>query len=234
MSRAHRPDQPEIPVELAPPPTPEHEVPDLLAVQAGQLIELRDGQRVVVASLVSAGIDAEAHAITQVVRVGWATGSALPLGVSLQLLSTDELAQGPIKILGAWFHEKTVPPVERIVVEAIHRGLITPRTCGVPWPLSPTWQLSEQAATQIERYLFEVARTTGCAFPFHDITAAMRKMHLRQNATQPSLADIVTGESPGRTPRTDDEMLSLWARELHRRVHASDFSILGLPVPPPE
>lgn len=233
MSRSHRPDH-EIPPELQPPPTPVHEVADLFGVVAGQLVELRDGQRVVVLSLVHAGIDAEAHVTATAVRVGWPGTGPLPLGVSLTILSTDDLAQGPLKVLGAWFHEKSVPGPERVVLEAIHRGLITQASCGVPWPLSPTWQLSPQAAAQIEHYLFEVARTTGCAFPFHDITAAMCRMHLRQSALQPSLIDIVTGESPGRRTLSDEEMLSLWARELHRRVHASDFSVLGLPVPPPQ
>lgn len=233
MSRAHRPDL-EVPAELRPPPTPAHPVPDLLGVVPGQLVELRDGQAVVVLSLVQAGIDAEAHATATVVRVSGARAGVLPLGVSFVLLSTDDLAQGPLQVQGAWYHEKSVPPAERVVIEAIHRGLITPKSCGVPWPLSATWQLSDQASAALERYLFEVARSTGCAFPFHDIAAAMRKMHLRQSAEMPSLIDIVTGESPGRTARHDEEMLSLWARELHRRVHASDFSILGLTVPPPE
>lgn len=233
MSRSHRPDH-EIPQELQPPPTPAHEAADLFGIVPGQLVELRDGQQVVVLSLVSAGIDAEAHATATVVRVRWPRSGPLPLGVSLTLLSTDDLAQGPLQVLGAWFHEKSVPGPERVVLEAIHRGLITKASCGVPWPLSSTWQLSPQAAAQIERYLFEVARSTGCAFPFHDITAAMCRMHLRQSAEQPSLIDIVTGESPGRRSATDEEMLSLWARELHRRVHASDFSVLGLPVQPPQ
>ena len=151
MSRSHRPDH-EIPQELQPPPTPAHEAADLFGIVPGQLVELRDGQQVVVLSLVSAGIDAEAHATATVVRVRWPRSGPLPLGVSLTLLSTDDLAQGPLQVLGAWFHEKSVPGPERVVLEAIHRGLITKASCGVPWPLSSTWQLSPQAAAQIERF----------------------------------------------------------------------------------
>jgi hypothetical protein len=113
------------------------------------------------------------------------------------------------------------------VLAAVRRGFITGRTCGVPWPLAPRWQLSAQAADQIEKYLFEVARSTGVAFPFHDITAAMRKMHLQVSLDNPGLCDIATGENPGRAPRTDEEMLSVWGRELQRKVHSSELALGG-------
>ena len=110
MSRSHRPDH-EIPQELQPPPTPAHEAADLFGIVPGQLVELRDGQQVVVLSLVSAGIDAEAHATATVVRVRWPRSGPLPLGVSLTLLSTDDLAQGPLPNLLAAFRA-THPDVE--------------------------------------------------------------------------------------------------------------------------
>jgi hypothetical protein len=106
--------------------------------------------------------------------------------------------------------------------------MITPRNCGVFWPLAATWQLSEQAAEAIEKYLYEVARTTGCAFPFHDITQALRKMHLRLSSENPAQMDIVTGDTPGRIPHNDDEMLSVWARTLQQRILSSDFTVPGL------
>jgi hypothetical protein len=40
----------------------------------------------------------------------------------------------------------------------------------------------------------------------------------------PSLLDIATGDTPGRIARTDEEMLSVWARELQRRVHACEIA----------
>jgi hypothetical protein len=213
--------EPEIPAELSLPLTLTQDVPELAAVAPGQLFELPDGQQVIllVTSKSETGITAT------VLRVTWPREAVLPLGETFTLHSGDALAQGPLRVLGAWFAASEVPKTERVVLEAIRRGFITGRTCGVPWPLSPRWQLSEQAAEQIEKYLFEVARSTGVAFPFHDITAAMRKMHLHVSLDNPGLCDIVPGDNPGgRQPRTDEEMLSVWARELQRRVHSSEIA----------
>ena len=135
--------------------------------------------------------------------------------------------RGPLRVLGVWYAPTAVPRPERVVLEAIRRGFITARTCGVPWPLAPTWQLSAQAAEQIEKYLFQVARSTGTAFPFHDITRAMQRMHLQVSLDNPGQCDIVAGESPGRHPSSDEEMLAVWARELQRRVHSSELVLRG-------
>jgi hypothetical protein len=53
----------------------------------------------------------------------------------------------------------------------------------------------------------------------------MRKMHLHVSLDNPGLCDIVPGDNPsGHQPRTDEEMLSVWARELQRRVHSSEVA----------
>jgi hypothetical protein len=154
----------------------------------------------------------------------------LPLGETVTIYGSDVNTQGPLRVLGAWYAPLSTPRAEQVVMAAIRRGLITCLTCGVPWPLAPRWQLSEQAAEQIEKYLFEVARSTGVAFPFHDITAAMRKMHLQVSLDNPGLCDIVSGEHPGRAPRTDEEMLSVWGRELQRRIHSSELALGAQPA----
>lgn len=215
--------EPEIPAELTPPATPAHEIAALGAAAPGQLVELRDGQQVLLLSLGQTG---EATTATGL-RVGWARGTVQPLGETVALGDKDPAAQGPLQVLGAWYSPQRVPQVERVLLEAIRRGFITRRTCGVPWPLALTWQLSAQAAEQIEKYLFQVARSTGTAFPFHDITRAMQQMHLQLSPHNPGLCDIVSGESPGRQPTSDAEMLSVWARDLQRRVHASELVLSG-------
>ena len=212
--------EPEIPAELSLPPTPALEVPGLAAVAPGQLVELRDGQQVVLLSI-STG---ESDPIATALRVSWPRDAVLPLGETVTLKGSDENTQGPLRVLGAWFGPQAVPKPEQVLLAAVRRGFITGRTCGVAWPLAPRWQLSEQAAEQIEKYLYEVARSTGVAFPFHDITAAMRKMHLQVSLNNPGLCDICTGENPGRAPRTDEEMLSVWGRELQRRIHSSEIT----------
>lgn len=217
--------EPEIPPELSLPPVPAHEVPDLAATAPGQLIELMDGQKLLLLSLGKTDGAATATAL----RVGWPRSAVLPLGETVALSANEPPAQGPLLVLGAWYSPQRVPRVERILLEAVRRGFVTRRTCGVPWPLARSWQLSEQAAEQIEKYLFQVARSTGTAFPFHDITRAMRQMHLQVSPDNPGLCDIVAGESPGRMPTSDEEMLSVWARELQRRVHSSELVLRGLP-----
>jgi hypothetical protein len=211
-----------MPIDLTLPPTPAREVPDLAAAAAGQLVELTDGQQVVLLT-VAVGQNGAATTATAV-RVAWARDCTLPLGETLPLQSGVAPANGPLRILGAWYQPQGVPRAERVVREAIRRGFITRNSCGIPWPLATQWQLSEQAAGQIEKYLYEVARSTGVAFPFNDIAIAMRKMHIEVSLDQPGLLDIVPGETPGRSARTDEEMLSVWARELQRRVHACEIA----------
>lgn len=227
-SKLRPPPEPElaIPPELSLPLEHPLEIKDWHALVPGQLVELSDGQQVLLLTVEKTG--AEPAVALEMVRVKSPRDAVHPLGLTLTMTPSEALAEtmnGPLKVLGAWYPAERVPVAERVVIEAIRRGFITKRTCGVPWPLGPSWQLSEQAAGQIERYLFEVARTTGCAFPFHDITAAMRTIHLRISAESSSLCDIITGETLGRFPRTDDELLSLWARALQRAIHATDLSV---------
>ncbi len=215
--------EPEIPAELSLPAAPAHEIAALSAAAPGQLVELRDGQQVLLLSLGKTGETTTATGL----RVSWGRGAVLPLGETVALSDQDAAVRGPLQVLGAWYAPQRVPLVERVLLEAIRRGFITRRTCGVPWPLALTWQLSAQAAEQIEKYLFQVARSTGTAFPFHDITRAMQQMHLQPSADNPGLCDIVAGESPGRQPSSDAEMLAVWARDLQRRVHASELVLSG-------
>ena len=215
--------EPEVPAELSLPEVPAHQVAALDAAAPGQLVELGDGQKVLLLSLGKA----EGATTATGVRVGWPRGAVLPLGETVALSDKDAAVQGPLQVLGAWYGPQRVPAADRVLLEAIRRGFVTRRTCGVPWPLALTWQLSAQAAEQIEKYLFQVARSTGTAFPFHDITRAMQKMHLQVSAHNPGLCDIVSGETPGRQPTSDEEMLSVWARELQRRVHASELVLSG-------
>lgn len=231
MKPSPPPAEPEIPADLTLPPLLAHEVPGLAAIAPGQLVELTDGSQVLVMSLATSETGANATAL----RVSWPRSGVPPLGEALALEEKSELARGPLQVLGAWYAPAAVPRSERIVLEAIRRGFITPRTCGVPWPLAPTWQLSVQAAEQIEKYLFQVARSTGTAFPFHDITRAMQRMHLQVSLDNPGQCDIIAGESPGRHPSSDEEMLAVWARELQRRVHSSELVLRGAqpPEPPP-
>jgi len=223
MKPSPPPAEPEIPADLSLPPLLAHEVSGLAAVAPGQLVELTDGAQVVVLSLATSEDGAHATAL----RVSWPRHGVPPLGEIVTLKEASELARGPLRVLGAWYAPAAVPRPERIVLEAIRRGFITARTCGVPWPLAPTWQLSVQAAEQIEKYLFQVARSTGTAFPFHDITRAMQRMHLQVSQDNPGQCDIVAGESPGRHPSSDEEMLAVWARELQRRVHSSELVLRG-------
>lgn len=231
MKPSPPPAEPEIPADLSLPPMLAHEVPGLGAIAPGQLVELTDGSQVLVMSLATSADGAHATAL----RVSWPRRGVPPLGEVVALDEKSELARGPLRVLGAWYAPTGVPRPERIVLEAIRRGFITARTCGVPWPLAPTWQLSVQAAEQIEKYLFQVARSTGTAFPFHDITRAMQRMHLQVSLDNPGQCDIIAGESPGRQPSSDEEMLAVWARELQRRVHSSELVLRGLPqaAPPP-
>jgi len=222
--------EPEIPAELSIPFIPAKEVKDWRQLEQGQLIELRDGQQGVLLSVV--GTAAKDAVALRLVRVAWPRENALPLGQIFELSADEATAGCPFLLHGVWYSSKGTLASERVVIEAIQRGLITVRTCGVAWPLAPTWQLSEQAAEEIEKYLFEVARTTGCAFPFHDITQALRRMHLRLSPESPAQVDIVTGESPGRGPRNDEEMLSVWARTLQQKMLESDFATPGIIVPP--
>ena len=215
--------EPEIPAELSLPAAPAHEIAALSAAAPGQLVELRDGQQVLLLSLGKTGETTTATGL----RVSWGRGAVLPLGETVALSDQDAAVRGPLQVLGAWYAPQRVPLVERVLLEAIRRGFITRRTCGVPWPLALTWQLSAQAAEQIEKYLFQVARSTGTAFPFHDITRAMQQMHLQPSADNHGLCDIVAGESPGRQPSSDAEMLAVWARDLQRRVHASELVLSG-------
>jgi hypothetical protein len=225
MKPAPPPAEPEIPAELSLPPVLAHEVPGLSAVAPGQLVELADGEQLLVMSVSVNASQGGAHATA--LRVGWPRHGALPLGELVALEEPSARLQGPLRVVGAWYAPAAVPRPERVVLEAIRRGFITARTCGVPWPLAPTWQLSPQAAEQIEKYLFQVARSTGTAFPFHDITRAMQRMHLQVSLDNPGQCDIVAGESPGRHPSSDEEMLAVWARELQRRVHSSELVLRG-------
>ena len=86
-----------------------------------------------------------------------------------------------------WFAATGKLTPERVVIEAIHRGLITSKNCGVAWPL-PATLAAQCASRRAGRELpLRVARSTGCAFPFHDITKALCQMHLRLSAeTRPS------------------------------------------------
>lgn len=221
--------EPEIPAELSLPYIPAQEVVDWQKLEPGQLIELPDGQQGVLLFVDKTLRPEQTDAIAlRMVRVAWPRQSALPLGQVFELSVAAARANGTFLVHGTWYTAKGTLFAERVVIEAIRRGLITPRNCGVAWPLAATWQLSEQAAQEIEKYLYEVARTTGCAFPFHDITLALRQMHLRLSAENPAQIDIVSGESPGRIPRSDDEMLSMWARTLQQKILASDFAMPGL------
>lgn len=218
--------EPEIPAELSIPHVPPLEIADYRALQQGQLVELKDGQQGVVL-FVDGKADSEACAL-RYVRVVWPRDGALPLGQVCELSATAAAFNGTYLVHGVWFGSNGKLAADRVVIEAIHRGFITARTCGVPWPLPATWQLSAQAAEQIESYLYEVARSTGCAFPFHDITKALCQMHLRLSPEHPAQLDIATGDSPSRTPKNDDEMLGVWARTLQQKVMLSDFSLPGL------
>lgn len=221
--------EPEMPADLALPSVNAHTVAHYSALASGYLIELADGQQAVLIA-----VKKDAHGgqpALSAVRVSWPRDGVLPLGETYVLSAEEAQAEQPIKVVGAWFSATATVSAERVVLEAIRRGLITPRTCGVPWPLANTWQLSESAAAHIEQYLFEVARTTGCAFPFHDITAALRKMHLRPSLEHAAQCDIVAGETLGRAPRSDEEIIAIWARELARKMRSSDFGALP-PLPP--
>lgn len=218
--------EPEIPADLGYPPDRIVEVSDWREIVPGQLVELRDGQQGLVVKVDKTAGDSAA-AVT-FVRVTSPRGASVPLGLTVTLTPAEaasETESGPLHVLGAWYPPARIPSTERVLIEAIRRGFVTKRTCGVTWPLAATWQLSEQAAAQIEQYLFEVARTTGCAFPFHEITVAMRRMHLRISADSAALCDIVTDEVLGRYPRSDEEMLNMWARALSRAIHAADLTV---------
>lgn len=221
--------EPEIPAELSLPHVPPIEITNFRELQQGFLIELKDGQQGLILS-VEPRAEAEATAL-RYVRVAWPRDGALPLGQVCELSAMAASFNGTFLLHGVWFAATGKLTAERVVIEAIHRGLITAKNCGVAWPLPATWQLSAQAAEQVEGYLFEVARSTGCAFPFHDITKALCQMHLRLSAENPAQLDIVTGESMGRTPKSDDEMLSVWARTLQQKIMLSDFTVPGVEPP---
>jgi len=228
MKRPPSSAEPEIPAELSMPYVPAREVADWRQLETGQLVELRDGQQGVVLSAEQSLAENNAEAVAlRLVRVAWPRESALPLGQVFELSAGEAGRHGVFLVHGTWYTAKGTLQAERVVVEAIRRGMITPRNCGVAWPLAATWQLSAQAAQEIEKYLYEVARTTGCAFPFHDIAQALRRMHLRLSAENPAQVDILTGESLGRVPHNDDEMLSLWARTLQQKILSSDFTLPG-------
>lgn len=220
--RPQPPPEPEVPADLSLPAIPTHELSDWRALAPGQLAEFPDGQQAIV---IAVDKNATVGPALTLLRVAGPRDTVTPLGEVYQLSDKAAAAVLPVRVIGAWYPSAAVPLPERIVLEAIRRGLITSRNCGVAWPLVSTWQLSEQAAAQIEKYLYEVARTTGCAFPFHEITTAMRSMHLRPSPEHPSLIDVVTGETVGRQPRSDDELLGVWARKLYENVHASDWGI---------
>jgi len=203
-----------VSTELQLPEIHAQDLPEWRAAQPGQLLELADGQQAVVTA-------AGPESLT-LLRVAWPRGGALPLG-EVFTAGAAELAP-PLRLLGAWYPPKSTPPPERILLEAIRRGFITSHSCGVPWPLGGTMQLSEEAADRIERYLFEVARSTGCAFPFHDIAEAMRSMHLCPRPDNPALCDILSAEElKGRAKPSDEDLLAFWAREVRRRIHTSDW-----------
>jgi hypothetical protein len=194
------------------------------AARPGQLVERADGQRLLVLS-VRGDLAADEPSALVGVRVSWPREGVLPLGETVRLTRAEAEAAAPWSLCGAWYAEAATPAAERVVLEAIHRGLITVHTCGIPWPMNALMQLSDQAVLQIERYLFEVARTTGCAFPFHDIAQAMRGMHLAPRPDNPALCDILNPQDLSRhRARPDDDLLSLWARELRRRIHGSDWA----------
>jgi hypothetical protein len=139
--------EPEVPAELSIPHVPPLEIADYRALQQGQLIELKDGQQGVVLS-VDAKADAEACAL-RYVRVVWPRDGALPLGQICELSATAAAYNGTFLLHGVWFGTSGKLTPERVVIEAIHRGLITARNCGVTWPLPATWQLSAQAAPDL-------------------------------------------------------------------------------------
>lgn len=226
MSGRARSVEPEVPESLSIPCTQAQEISDWRTLQTGQLIELSDGQQGVLLSVVKTATEEETA--LRYVRVSWPKDGALPLGQSCDLSATAASLNGRFRMLGAWFGGKGELAADRVVMEAIYRGHITSKTCGVPWPLPSTWQLSAQAAEQIEQYLYEVARTTGCAFPFHDITKALCAMHLRLSPRFAGQLDILTGDSLGRSPKDDDEMLSMWARTLQQKLLTSDFAVPGV------
>lgn len=209
---------------LTHPEQPAQALASFRAARPGQLVERADGQRLVVLT-VRGDASTEDQAALVGVRVGWPLEGVLPLGETVHLSLAEAEEAGPWLLRGAWYAEAATPAAERVVLEAIHRGLITVHTCGVAWPMNALMQLSDQAVLQIERYLFEVARTTGCAFPFHDIAQAMRGMHLAPRPDNPALCDILNPQDLSRhRARPDDELLSLWARELRRRIHGSDWA----------
>ena len=222
--------EPEIPAELSLPYVPALEVTDWQKLEQGQLIELRDGQQGVVLSVERDAKTDDAVAL-RLVRVTWPRESALPLGQVHELNVESARTHGTFLVHGAWYTNKGTLTAERVVIEAIRRGFITARSCGVAWPLAATWQLSAQATEEIEKYLYDVARTTGCAFPFHEIAQALQKMHLRLSAENPAQVDILSGESVGRLPHNDEEMLGVWARTLQQKMLSSDFTLPGFVMP---
>lgn len=220
-----------IPPYLPLPEIQQQDLHDWRLLQPGQLIRHGDGSKSVVVHTTH-GADREAratvgehrHRALCLLRVGWPDGGVMPLGETCW--HTEKEAEGlmPLHLLGAWYHPQATPSAPRVLNEAIRRGFITAHTCGVPWPLCPTLQLSDQATQQIERYLFEVARSTGCAFPFHDIALALRNMHLLPRPDNPSLCDL---QSEGDLRRHHaDDLLSLWAREVRQRMHGSEWGPL--------
>ena len=231
--------EPEIPAELSLPYVPAKEIADWKALEQGQLVELRDGQQGLLLSVERDKATTDDAVALRLLRVSWPRDSALPLGQVNELSVAAARENGTFLVHVTWYAGKGVLNAERVVIEAIRRGLITPRNCGVPWPLAATWQLSAQATEEIEKYLYEVARTTGCAFPFHDIAQALQKMHLRLSSENPAQVDILTGDSVGKAPRNDDEMLGVWARTLQQKMLSSDFALptftlpsSGMSIPP--
>jgi hypothetical protein len=208
----------DLPADLSLPAAPASALADWRLARPGQLIELQDGQRLLLCEA-----PGQPERALVAVRVA-AADPARPLGETVVLSAAEAAAGAPLRLLGAWYPEALVPGPAQVLREAIHRGLITVHSCGVSWPLPGVLQLSEQAAARIEQYLFEVARSTGCAFPFHDIMRAMRSLHLCPRADNPALCDILDGEELHRHQKTpDEELLSFWARELRRRIHTSDW-----------
>src|SRR5437870_5004156 len=114
---SNRPHRKEVPLDLPPPEVSEQELSDWRAIQPGYLLELSDGQQVVVASTSPEGL--------VWVRVKRPEGTVMPLGETVRCPAGEAEAEVPVRLLSAWFAAPCTPPPERIVIEAIFRGFIT-------------------------------------------------------------------------------------------------------------
>ena len=102
MSSMIRPAAPptevEIPYDLAMPVHTDQPVAGLPAVAPGQLVELSDGQQVLILTLSTA---AGTEPVARVLRVCWPRHNVLPLGEVFELQPSDPLTQGTLRVVCA-------------------------------------------------------------------------------------------------------------------------------------